>query len=61
MKTANKILIVLSPEDMAQLTSNVIETIADMSEYKVHKPFGTTDLWNIQRKKKAVSIRSFRM
>ena len=61
MKTANKILIVLSPEDMAQLTSNVIETIADMSEYKVLKPFGTTDLWNIQRKKKAVSIRSYRM
>ena len=58
MKTTINLLQQLSRREIYNLTVEVKEIIAELTE-KTHKPFSPADLWNIQRRRKSTSIRRY--
>ena len=61
MKTSINIFNRLTKNEMATLTSEIKETIADLSHLNKIKSFSAADLWEIQRKRKSTVIRRYYM
>lgn len=59
MKTSINIFNRLTINEVANLTKEVKETIADVSKRKSSKSFSTADLWDIQRRKKVTNLRRY--
>lgn len=58
MKTEMKSLFkAISEEQIKNLVTEVKETIADENNYQQVRIFSSADLWNIQRRGKAISRR----
>lgn len=55
MKTQTKVLTTLSKEQVRELTSQVKETLA--KGFSNTKTFAAVDLWNIQRRRKTITVR----
>lgn len=61
MKTSINIFNRLTNTEMEKLTTEIKETIADLSEHNKVKSFSAADLWEIQRKRKSTVIRRYYM
>ncbi|MCW3091929.1 MAG: hypothetical protein JWP81_2998 [Ferruginibacter sp.] len=58
-KQSNILFSRLSSGSLANLTAEVKESLASGMDLPRQKTFSVADLWNIQRRKKGIALRSF--